>query len=623
MVYGEDEQDILRNKNTVQKIYNSNYNFAVSPEKPKLQAVAGDRKVTLYWDTKAEESYDRFLKEYDFEGYKIYRATDPGFEDSGTITDGYGYPRYKQPLAIYDKVDSVFGFFPLTYGTGVQFNLGSETGLVHTYVDSPLVNGRQYFYAVTAYDKGNIEKNIAPSETNMYVTIDRAGRITTGENVVAVTPNAPALGYIPPGFDQEPEMMGSGKTSGQVRIQYIEPDSLVDGDQYELQFLDQSMDRRDNDFDELVDTLDVDEYMPVQTTAFVLKNITHGVSVVDTVWFYNYLFMNNEWILLRNLYDDNDGNPRTLTTILQGMAFFVYNPSPGVIHDPDSEIYNGIQWSRNIDYASAYRTRFDVFELGGFLPGIAYPRQYQIVFYDELVQESDLLQVLLAATKTPIPILPVNVNYRVFDKSTGEELPFAVVDATVDSDIVQPGFFSAKDRIIFFETLPNDSTVVTFSLLNNSVQDTAFYQNYGRIIGAGDTMNCYPDFPYTGNSRYQFSVRGQKIDRDYAKDHLDRIKVVPNPYVVTAAWEPQNPYTTGRGPRSIQFIHLPQKCTIRIFAVDGTLVRTLEHDSHMTDGSEEWDLLSKDPMDVAYGIYIYHIDAPGIGEKVGRILVIK
>ena len=47
--------------------------------------------VTLYWDDKAEESFDRYLRVYDFEGYKIYKATDPSFKDAGSITDGLGY----------------------------------------------------------------------------------------------------------------------------------------------------------------------------------------------------------------------------------------------------------------------------------------------------------------------------------------------------------------------------------------------------------------------------------------------------------------------------------------------------------------------------------------------------
>jgi hypothetical protein len=34
-------------------------------------------------------------------------------------------------------------------------------------------------------------------------------------------------------------------------------------------------------------------------------------------------------------------------------------------------------------------------------------------------------------------------------------------------------------------------------------------------------------------------------------------------------------------------------------------------------------MLTKDQMDIAYGLYIYHVDAPGIGQHVGRFIVIK
>jgi len=623
MIYGEDQADILRNKDIVQKIYNSNYNFAVAPEKPRVRAVAGDKKVTLYWDARSEsDSYDRYLRVYDFEGYKIYRATDPGFSDAGSISDGYGYPRFVKPLAIYDRVDSVFGFFPKTYGTGVQFNMGSETGLVHTFVDSPLVNGKRYFYAVTAYDKGDVDKNIAPSETNMFVTVDASGEISTGENVVVVVPQAPSLGYQRPEISEQPQLVGSGISSGTIEVKYLQPEVLVDGDRYEVQFLDISMDHRDNDHNGLTDGTDRGELMPTLTTGFVLKNLTRTIPN-DTIWFFNYRQELGEWKMVENLYEDNDGDPRTLKATVQGMEFSIYNPPPGLVNLPARSIYGGVQWSKNIDYFESYNIRFEKFNLGGFAPGTEYPRQYQVVFYDQIVKTSDLLRVKLATTNSYIPLPPKDVNYRVFDKLTGEELPFAVVDGTLTPKLVQPGFFSAKDRIILFEKLGNDSTVVTYNILNNSSEDTVFYNRYGRMLGAGDTLNVYPEFPFTGDTRYQFAVRGQKVDRTYAKENLEKIKVVPNPYVVTAAWEPLNPYSSGRGPRSLQFIHLPQKCTIRIFAVDGTLVRTLEHDSPMTDGSHEWDLLTKDNMDLAYGIYIYHIEAPGIGEKTGRILIIK
>jgi len=99
---------------------------------------------------------------------------------------------------------------------------------------------------------------------------------------------------------------------------------------------------------------------------------------------------------------------------------------------------------------------------------------------------------------------------------------------------------------------------------------------------------------------------------------------VPNPYIVANSWEPLNPYANGRGPRELHFIHLPQKCTIRIFNVRGQLVRELEHYSESsTNGTAIWDMQSKDLLDISYGIYIYHVDAGELGTKVGKFAIIK
>jgi hypothetical protein len=78
-----------------------------------------------------------------------------------------------------------------------------------------------------------------------------------------------------------------------------------------------------------------------------------------------------------------------------------------------------------------------------------------------------------------------------------------------------------------------------------------------------------------------------------------------------------------RGERRIDFINLPAQCTIRIYTVTGSLVKTLYKDSSPIDGSITWNLVSEDGMDIAYGLYIYHIDAPGVGEKVGKFALIK
>jgi hypothetical protein len=103
---------------------------------------------------------------------------------------------------------------------------------------------------------------------------------------------------------------------------------------------------------------------------------------------------------------------------------------------------------------------------------------------------------------------------------------------------------------------------------------------------------------------------------------LDKIAVVPNPYVGAASWEPATAIT-GRGERLVYFIHLPNKCTIRIYTISGNLVKTLYRDAPVTDGQEPWDLTTKDGMSLAFGVYIFHVDAPGIGTKIGKFAIIK
>jgi hypothetical protein len=61
---------------------------------------------------------------------------------------------------------------------------------------------------------------------------------------------------------------------------------------------------------------------------------------------------------------------------------------------------------------------------------------------------------------------------------------------------------------------------------------------------------------------------------------------------------------------------------VRIYSVRGDLVQKLEHNGSR-DGFVAWNLRTKDNLDVAPGLYIYHVDAPGTGEYTGKLAVIK
>jgi hypothetical protein len=99
---------LRRTKGNSQQAYDNNYQFFRAPDKPKLTAVPGDSRVTLFWDTYAESSIDPILDE-DFEGYRIYRGTDVQFKDSKPITNAYGDEKFMVPVKQYDLDNDIYG----------------------------------------------------------------------------------------------------------------------------------------------------------------------------------------------------------------------------------------------------------------------------------------------------------------------------------------------------------------------------------------------------------------------------------------------------------------------------------------------------------------------------------
>ncbi|MCB0259606.1 MAG: hypothetical protein KDE62_07795, partial [Calditrichaeota bacterium] len=175
--------------------------------------------------------------------------------------------------------------------------------------------------------------------------------------------------------------------------------------------------------------------------------------------------------------------------------------------------------------------------------------------------------------------------------------------------------------IVFLEEDDNGEQQITWSMKYQT--GSVINDSTKSFPAAGDFFDYVLDKPFLSADVWEFTTKGESVDQAQAKADLDRIKVVPNPYLAASRFETRNPFTRGRGPRRIHFNHLPKECTIRIFTVSGELVDVIEHNSSLDDGSAEWDLLTKDNLDVSYGVYIYHIQAPGVGEKVGKFAIIK
>jgi hypothetical protein len=95
---------------------------------------------------------------------------------------------------------------------------------------------------------------------------------------------------------------------------------------------------------------------------------------------------------------------------------------------------------------------------------------------------------------------------------------------------------------------------------------------------------------------------------------LDNINIVPNPYYGGSFYE-RNALET-----KVKITNLPTDLknnapiTINIFTVNGILVRTLTKGDNLTSYLD-WDLKNYANIPVAGGVYIIHVNIPGIGER--------
>ena len=127
----------------------------------------------------------------------------------------------------------------------------------------------------------------------------------------------------------------------------------------------------------------------------------------------------------------------------------------------------------------------------------------------------------------------------------------------------------------------------------------------------GDTEPPMDISRNNGLPLYKFGTSGYSTGTGVTAvldDFLDEINIVPNPYYAFSGYE------TSRLDNRVRFINLPQTCTISIFTVSGTLVRKFQKVNALT--YLDWDLKNTNSIPISGGVYICHIDVPGVGEKV-------
>lgn len=157
------------------------------PKSPRVKVVSETQQITLYWDNRSENSRDLITGDKDFEGYRIYRTLPgedlPGRNLLGSLTkiaefdsiDGIGYDtgfdfiRLKQPLFFEDEIQ-------------INTQTGKNDTIFYHYrfINRNLLDGWQYAYSITAFDRGNPANGLESLESGLL------------GNVLRVFPGTPA-----------------------------------------------------------------------------------------------------------------------------------------------------------------------------------------------------------------------------------------------------------------------------------------------------------------------------------------------------------------------------------------------------------------------------------------------
>ncbi|MBO8130724.1 MAG: hypothetical protein H0Z29_04290 [Candidatus Marinimicrobia bacterium] len=592
-------------KRIVQVIYERDYRFASPPEMPTLTATPGDRKVILTWDDVADtRTRDPFVGNVnDFEGYKLYRATDPYFHDAQVITDGYGTPMFYKPIYQCDLKDGKQGFTDFGLVNGMGYFLGSETGITHYFIDNNVQNGRTYYYGLVAYDYGapDIGPGIAPSENNLVIEMDENENIIGyGKNIAVVVPTPPSAGYVPPETNIRKGISFIG--SGEVIPELLALGALKSGHEYCITF-DIDTVHNISGLPEIIN--DYDHGLIYTTSGYKVFNLTEDTSLVYYENSSKYSGDNINRNDTLNYYTIKTGG--FYTDVFDGIRLnIVLN-----IETPTFDFANS-GWIEGYD---------TLFIMPSARESKYFPWEYNIVFGDQYTGVTDDKTGIRDESDTRIrssqilthQTVPFTVYNILFKDSTGN---YERMDILIQ-DVNEDGLFEINEDKILVGALNKNGdwagTIFVIDFLNSTVppNNGVYRVTFKRPFWKTDSL--------------YFSITAtDTIDREELANNLKDVKIVPNPYICTNEIEPAvaNPYLNQ--PRRLMFKNIPAKCTIKIFTVSGVLVDEIHVNNPIEKGVYVWDMLTREGLEIAAGMYIYYIKAEETGDEVmGKFAVIK
>jgi hypothetical protein len=591
-IYGRPDSALVEIDNTAQFIYDKNWLLPGPPPPPNLLLIPGDTRVTLSWTSAPETTsdpyydivskpgplYDPFYRQYDFEGYRIWRSL------TGQTDDW-------QLLASYDLFNEVI-FEDTTEAESIRIR-AENTGIAHSYIDDGVRNGFTYYYTVTSFDY-NFVKDVVGDDT-----VAQSIWFESGLSGEATAPRRDAWNYVAPGEPVFTVSWGNERLVDIVDATVINPLEVDENRPIYLEFAPP-------------ETLTV--IVTEDTTFYMTDGVKYTVHLVDADGD-TITTMTSNNVIGKSLHLDEFAE-------LGGIAVLLYNgtdsfPNPTLVFDtvevsggyPDTLV--GMPPTQIPSNATYYCRGFWAHR----------GNDYQVIW-----KKKDAGGVVNTVV--------------VIDEETGDTIPYQPYQNTAATRHLGEGWcFTKSVNFVTAWTTPVSDTVVTTGSPGSRTK--ALYINGGLVTLRNNQYmvdSILPDendvWVVRANRDYTAPPVFARVGISATPGYFDieneltlNVKVAPNPYLVQNEWQisPQL--------RRLKFINLPNRCTIRIFNLNGELVKTIVHSetADFTDqttiennagGDEWWDLLSENRQLVSSGVYIFHVRSD-VGEQVGKFVIIR
>jgi hypothetical protein len=555
LVAGESEEEMLNAAATAQSTVDAAFQLPRPPVRPNLSGTAGDKKATLFWDDIAEYSLDEFSGNYDFEGYRLYRSIDKGIN--------------WDLLADYDVINSI----------------GDNTGLQYSFTDNNIINGFEYWYSITSYDRGDafLESLESPLGTN-----------TDAINLVLIIPRSDAIGRTPVSVI-ETNHFGTGESNYLLNVNPIDDQALA-GNEYRTSF--SFISKKENGNLKTSITITITD--SVQT-----KPYKYGIKFTNSSTFDVLNLTTDE--VIRAGYNYPQGG-RDIVISGHGLRISLADdPTATEDERPQSEDLIAIEFVISVEL----NEELNVIESRGFSIGQTQSTSDGIIFS---LFPPEIIQSVSRIGGTD----NVDITFSVVNESLVKDALYIISIDGNGTDAEDNGFviLSVTGSEIQGDTLYTFDTFEFDGIQGRIEFPSSTPPNEGNKFSLETVKPKQPDI----RDRYYFRIEGAKVSNNQIAKDLNKIRVVPNPYVVSSLWEPEFGELRNEPLRQIQFINLPPECTIYIFTVDADLIKTIYHNS--TNGTEVWDLRAEGGREIAAGVYIYLVKTKDT-EHLERFAVIK